>query len=561
MFADALQVDDESVVNADICIIGAGPAGLTLALELNGKGLKVLLLEAGRFDEVPERNDLSQLASGFQYGTVRQTANTQRFGGNASAWNLRTPRSPIRVRFARFRDVDFESRSETGSEAWPLQAGDLDSAARRASEHWNIAPDGFTPSEQHGVQYRLLDLGADVSNAAFQFPVADTLTVKARAILAASANVSVLLNAVATDLQFEGARVIGARIVTRPGHGFRVQAGRFVVAAGAFNACKLLFASRMPNGHAPGNAQDVLGRYFMDHPAVHGGVFYPSSASLIGELRRYDIRPEDPAPAMVHLCVSDARVRKGGVLGLSSQLFPRDPSYQWGGEMDERAYAASEGAMAIRTRMENGKLPRLTDIRNALAGTDLLANHVIQRALMPWSSMRKGGWSQNARAVRRYSVFEVVQMAEQAPHAGNRILPSPEKDSLGQNRVTLDWRWHEADQMKTIAAQEVFEAAVLASGIGRIDHARPQGTLRVISSSSYHHIGGLRMGRDPKTSVTDADCRVHGTENLYVAGAGLFPTGSYANPTYLISVLAVRLAGHLGRLAAAAQSRNESRTA
>jgi choline dehydrogenase-like flavoprotein len=547
MFADALDVYGQSVVNADICIVGAGPAGLTLALELNGKGIKVLLLEAGNFDDSPERNALSQLAAGFQYGTVRKLTNLQRFGGNAAAWNVRSPNSPLRVRFARFRDADFEARDETGREAWPWRAGELEPAAQRACALWNIAPDGFTPAERPGLENRLLDLGADISNAAFQFPAANTLTNKARADLGASANVSVLLNAVVTELEFDGARVSGARVATRPGHAFRVEAGCFVVAAGAFNACKLLFASRLPAGHAPGNAHDALGRYFMDHPAIHGGVFYPARAALIGELQRYDIRPQDPAPAMTHLCVSDARVGQGSVLGLSSQIFPRDLSYRWGGEMDERTYSASEGAMAIRERIENRKLPRLSDIRDALAGADMLASQVIRRTLIPWSSMRKGGWSQNKRTLRRYAVGEVVQMAEQAPHADNRIVQSAEKDLFGLHRVTVNWRWHEADQMKTIAAQQVFEAAMLASGLGRVEHARPEGQIRVISSSSYHHIGGLRMGRDPKSSVTDANCRVHGTENLYVAGAGVFPTGSYANPTYLISVLAVRLAWHLSR--------------
>jgi choline dehydrogenase-like flavoprotein len=45
--------------------------------------------------------------------------------------------------------------------------------------------------------------------------------------------------------------------------------------------------------------------------------------------------------------------------------------------------------------------------------------------------------------------------------------------------------------------------------------------------------------------VADADCRVHGTSNLYVAGASVFPTSGHANPTMNLVALTLRLADHL----------------
>lgn len=548
MFRSARNVANAAQIEADICIIGAGPAGTTLARELVGSGLTVLLLEAGSLADDKARNDLSALATGFSYGTERKPTNLQRFGGNAHAWNIRSPYSRNGVRLARFRDADFEARSDLLGSEWPIKASDLEGASLRAAELWTLSVDGFTPQPRPAPEDRLLDLGPDVSNATFQFPDAAPYLRNVKDTLKAAQNTTVLLDAVTTAIEFDGARAVRARVSSSPGHEFTVTAGRFVVAAGAFNACKLLFASRMPDGHAPGNAQDALGRYFMDHPSVHGGVLYPATPSIFRETRRYDIRPENSVPAMVHLCISDDRLREGGVLGLSSQLFPRDSSYQWGGKMSERAYRSTEGALAVRRRLEARSMPRASDILAALSGADILARHVHRRLTIPWSSMRKGGWSQSASTVSKYSVFEVMQLVEQAPHADNRILQSNETDHFGQRRVTLDWRWHDADQERTIAAQKVFEAAVEAAGIGRIDHARPDGKIRLSSSSSYHHIGGLRMGNSPRDSVTDRNCRIHGTENLYVAGAGLFPTGSYANPTFLISALAVRLAGHLRQM-------------
>ena len=62
-----------------------------------------------------------------------------------------------------------------------------------------------------------------------------------------------------------------------------------------------------------------------------------------------------------------------------------------------------------------------------------------------------------------------------------------------------------------------------------------------------HHIGTARMGSDPRSSVVDSDCRVHGVENLYVASSATFPTSSQANPTLTVVALALRLAAHLQR--------------
>ena len=58
-------------------------------------------------------------------------------------------------------------------------------------------------------------------------------------------------------------------------------------------------------------------------------------------------------------------------------------------------------------------------------------------------------------------------------------------------------------------------------------------------------MGTTRMHADPRRGVVDADCRVHGIANLYVAGSSVFPTSGAANPTLTIVALALRLAGHL----------------
>jgi choline dehydrogenase-like flavoprotein len=60
-----------------------------------------------------------------------------------------------------------------------------------------------------------------------------------------------------------------------------------------------------------------------------------------------------------------------------------------------------------------------------------------------------------------------------------------------------------------------------------------------------HHMGTTRMAARSGDGVVDTDCLVFGTDNLYVAGSSVFPTGSCANPTFTIVALAHRLALHL----------------
>lgn len=539
MIEDARAISAGTVLQADVCVIGAGPAGTTLALELAACGRKVLLLEAGGLGSDAARDALAAPASGFRYGSETRIIQHLQFGGNANAWHVRTPLAGDYVRFAAFQDADFEARDETGNWRWPFTAADLQSAEQRALELWQLSPAGFD------APAGLRDPGPDVSHASYQYPSARRVTRDFRNAIATSTDISLLLNAIVTRLEFDGGRAVRAHALVQPDHAITVQAAVFVTTAGALGSCRLLFNSPMAAGHAPGNQGDALGRYLMDHPGILGGVFYPSSPDLFDRFAPYDIHESDGVQVMAHMVLSDARLRAGGVLGLASHFFPRGAHWRWDLAPSNRENDGVLSTIAIRRALERGKLPAGRDTLNFLAGLDAAAVHLIRRTRVPHSSMGRSGWSRRPGARRRYSVFEVIQSAEQAPHRDNRILPGNENDALGQRRVTLDWQWHDEDAQKIIAAQKVFEAAIAASGLGRIDHARPDGALRLQTTSSHHHIGGLRMGTDPSTSVTDGNGRVHGTENLYVAGAGLFPTSSYANPTWLVAVLAVRLARHL----------------
>jgi choline dehydrogenase-like flavoprotein len=100
-----------------------------------------------------------------------------------------------------------------------------------------------------------------------------------------------------------------------------------------------------------------------------------------------------------------------------------------------------------------------------------------------------------------------------------------------------------------IDSHALLDHALRANGIGRLEYWHPAQQMpeRVYAQASdgFHQVGTTRMGDDPAHSVVDADLKVHGVENLFVASSSVFPTTGQANSTLLAVAFALRLAGHL----------------
>jgi choline dehydrogenase-like flavoprotein len=136
---------------------------------------------------------------------------------------------------------------------------------------------------------------------------------------------------------------------------------------------------------------------------------------------------------------------------------------------------------------------------------------------------------------------------EQAPNAESRVTLGSDLDRLGCRRVELRWRLSAIDKFSMHRAHSILGDELLRSGVGRMESAigRESDPWPARLRGARHHMGTTRMHVDSRRGVVDADCRVHGTANLYVAGSSVFPTSGAANPTLTIVALALRLAGHL----------------
>ena len=127
---------------------------------------------------------------------------------------------------------------------------------------------------------------------------------------------------------------------------------------------------------------------------------------------------------------------------------------------------------------------------------------------------------------------------------------SSEKDELGMPRANLRWRFTKLDKRSIRVFYELLGQELGRAGLGRVkmmdwlldgdDDSWPN-----ILAGGWHHMGTARMHEDPKQGVVDANCKVHGLANLFVAGGAVYPTGGAVNPTLTVVAVALRLSDHL----------------
>ena len=520
-----LLTEDVSDLHCGVAIVGAGVAGQTLAQSLAGRGHDVLLIEAGGRDFDARTQEL---ARGFNVGEDYYDLVTTRlrlFGGTAAIWGGRC---------AELDPIDFEPRDFLAHSGWPIRKADLDPYyAECFADLGLVRPGGtdlwnLTGRERPGFDPARLDADMWVFDE-----FGERFTDLERGNLSQA---RMVLNASVTEIAVGGqGEVTGLTLSSLSGRTANVTAKRYVIASGAIDAVRLLMGSVSSRPDGLGNEHDVLGRYFMEHPHARGGeVVVESLAKGITLLPRA-IR-HDGRRYAAYLRPAEALQREAGILNTSLSIAPRRHE----GEALERFRAASN-------KLKHD-LPSSRFWRSSYKAVKNLAVKGLEWT-DPWSSvlnMKLSGGKMGLYAIIR---------AEQAPNPDSRVTLSDEADALGQRLPVLDWNFLDIDRRSVRVLMETLDAELRRLGLGR---AEPSDWLSapgvdwktdpLISAhpiGGYHHMGGTRMGDDPRTSVVDADCRLHASPNLYVASSAVFPTSGWANPTVTIMALAKRLGDHL----------------
>ena len=287
------------------------------------------------------------------------------------------------------------------------------------------------------------------------------------------------------------------------------------------------------------NEHDVVGRYFMDHPLVYAGLLFPRDRRIFSSMGLYDKRRVNNETVMGKFELSENVLRRERMLHMSVMLFPREKHFR----SDSKT-----SARVLMRALKHRKIPAnsISHIRNvALHCNELVIewfrHHVLKEIVRP--NLAYGNWSSQKNIERKYAKFEMVAQTEQAPDPGNRIVLSDRLDKLGRPQVKLINYWKDIDKESVKKAETIFARAFATAGLGEIN-LEPLEQQRVLLST-HHNMGTTRMSNDPHQGVVDAQCKVHGVSNLYIAGSSVFPTGGFANPTLTIVALAIRLADYI----------------
>jgi choline dehydrogenase-like flavoprotein len=531
---------------ADICIIGTGAAGIAIAHALAGSSLNLCMLESGG---LASERESQQLYEGSSVGVLPFDPGISRvraFGGSCNFWGGGC--IPL-------SQLDLSRREWVPHSGWPLSYAELQPYYERAVEFCQIGDLGFAagsflaplPREPLKFDERKLVNRTFVS-APILFGAAY------RAELEQAANIHLLLHANLLELRTtdDGCSVDQAVIGSLGGRRGLVHAHHYVLACGAIENARLLLLSNSSCPHGLGNRHDLVGRYFMEHPSGALGSILTKAADRIA--RPYDRRlNKDPVPAFPEISLSETAQRTHRLLRARIHPFAMEGP-------------VPKGLQALRALRAKAHKPE-QDESEALkarvcAATTSDPSRFGVAAALPRPAARLAlevalGAGDIARAFARKLVdrpavttdhVELIGYFEQAPNPCSRVTLGDERDALGQRKVRVDWRLTPLDKYsyRTAAMLCGGEIVRLYGGVFRPAPwlAEDVDTPAQVHGTA-HHMGTTRMADSPLEGVVDRDCRVHGVDNLHVAGSSVFPTGSWAFPTLTIASLSLRLADRL----------------
>lgn len=526
MMIDGRTIPDGSTIPVDLCIVGGGPAGIAVALPFLGDTSKsVAVIESGgtAFDETAQ--ELAETGqSGQTYFPIKETR-IRAFGGSTMSWGgINAPLDAI----------DFEERSWVPRSGWPISRKDLDryfDEAKRISGVINpdasaAGTEGFFGDEHGPTPETRWSEVYFTAPARFSQMYADRFR--------RAENVSTLLHTTAIELETNETQsvVTGLRVSARDGASFRIVANDYVLAGGGIENPRLLLTSGNTERGGLGNERGLVGRFFQEHPRLFDRFWLPEDSARLAS------RVNGTAGTLnfSRLGLSDAAMANEELLNCITNI-----SFGYAGQDTDQFQAVRRIVNATRKPWSDSpyfqdagggpNAVRWIDVKTALKKPHRAIQSAANAVLEP-ASMRR--W------------IQIETNVEQIPSPENRVTLTDDFDRYGVPRATLHWTLATEEERTYRRGLELVVDALdqYAPGLkgGRVDEPDPWPDDVL---GCWHHIGTTRMHESPSEGVVDANCRVHGMTNVYVAGSSVFPTGGATSPTLTIVALALRLSEHL----------------
>ena len=508
MHIDARELENNTIIEGDICIVGAGAAGISIALEWIDTSYKIILLEGGGFGYEDKIQDLYKgTTTGQKYFPLKSTR-LHYFGGTTGHWGGYC---------TEFDAIDFKKRDWVPHSGWPISKNDLDPFYKRSKDILDLHATDYSLEYWQKQDSSRVHLPIDknvVYSKMWQFSAPTRFGNKYRDAIVNAPNIHLYTYANVTNMiaNEQLSEITEVTIKNLEGKEHKVKATHYILACGAIQNPRLLLASNKQYKKGLGNENDIVGRYFMDHIEMKSSELWLSNSHPM-QLYIYN---HGKTKARAELALTEATQTKYKILNGTASLTHLDKARQIQSTID--TWDDEDPRRNVMTTWEKIKKRLLTYKESTIDNID--------------------------------KAYELFTRIEQAPNPDSRLTIGTKKDALGVPLVNLNWQITSIEKESIRKIHEIIGQQVGISDIGRVKlleylHDKNDTSWPSFTSGGWHHIGTTRMSDTPKNGVVDANCKVHGIANLFIAGASCFTTSGAANPTLTIVALSLRLSDHL----------------
>lgn len=517
----------EKTIESEICIVGAGAAGISLALKLNELGHSVLLLESGGFEYDPATQALNDGQSVGQKYFPIESCRLRFFGGTTMHWTGQC---------STLDEIDFEEREWVQNSGWPITKADLDPYYKEAHKLCDLQEYEYDAGYwENKLDEKFLQFDKKLARTKiFQKSAPTRFGTKYREKVVTSENIRLLTHANLTQINLVeyGNQVDSLTISTIGGKTHEVRARAFVLACGALQNVRHLLNSNKVMNTGVGNQNDLVGRYFMDQPHLDSADMVLLSHVRMKFYFDYSLN----ATAFGMFTTSETVQRKLRLQNYSARIISKSEAGSPAFNNDD-----SKGFLEQWEKLDK-RMERINKLRSVLG--DKQVNRMLEKLVLQKKEVR---FKEVGKLETSRYVFNT--RAEQAPNPNSRVDLANTKDAMGIPHVRLSWQLSESDKLSILKSNVIMGSELGRLGVGRLkindwllkeNIEWPQ-----LLSGGWHHLGVTRMHENPKKGVVDKNCKVHNVNNLFIGGSAVFTTSGVANPTLTIVALALRLANHL----------------
>ncbi|NJR65907.1 MAG: GMC family oxidoreductase [Leptolyngbyaceae cyanobacterium CRU_2_3] len=553
-FNDLRQFNDNLLIETDLCIVGSGPAGLSIAKEFVGTNVQVWIVESGGLEEEPDTQALYNIESiGVPRVMQQEIIRSRIFGGSSHVWTGRC---------APFDPLDFQSRPWIPNSGWPIDREQLDPYLERAGINLGLGPHCYDQRlwELFKVSRPEPLLDENLLKPAFwQFSKsakdpAEPTRFGHHFMPEHAPNINVLLHANVTHLNTNetGTCLESIEVSTLEHKRGSIKAKAIILCCGGIENARLLLASNriLPNG--VGNPHDTVGRFLMDHPGCVIGGFDPQRSTKVrSRFGQYWLDNQQGRHVYLQgVALSPTIQAQEGLLNCAAFLeeysAPDDP---WTAlrrlktalkKQPPHSSPTVDQAMFWRqpTASATSGLPP-SPYRDVLA--------VLSHPQIPLQGLYRR-FVKHRPALPKAERIDLYCLVEQLPDPSSRITLSETKDALGMPISKINWQMSDREmqtvrRLSQVMGQEFkrlgLPQPILANWLNDKENWQSNFIDRA------HPIGTTRISENPQQGVVNSNCQVHGVEGLFIAGSSVFPTTGHANPTLMIVAMSIRLADWL----------------